>query len=82
MMRRDCIKTLAILLIQLILHEGILITNIPPQIKYRLRNILPEMQPPPVSNPPASSRKVRCGLCNWKKDRKTKIACTKCNVPI
>lgn len=80
--RRDFIKTLAISLIAPHLHERISIANIPQHIKNRIQNIIPEVEPPAASNPPVSRRKARCGLCNWKKDRKTKVFCTKCNVPI
>ncbi|KAM3956969.1 piggyBac transposable element-derived protein 4-like [Aphomia sociella] len=83
--RRDFIKTLAISLIYPHLHDRISLTNIPQHIKNRIRNIIPEVEPTAAaSNPPSpmGGRKVRCGLCDWKKDRKTKIFCVKCNIAI
>lgn len=73
---------LAISMVQPLLHERILITNIPQQIKNRIQNIIPEVHPTPHANPPISGRKVRCGLCDWKKDRKTKNSCKNCNISI
>ncbi|CAH2088897.1 unnamed protein product [Euphydryas editha] len=80
--RRDFIKSLAICLIKPHLHERISIRNIPQHIKSRIRNIVPELEPTISDQPAPSGRKVRCGLCNWKKDRKTKVFCGKCNIPI
>ncbi|GBP12033.1 hypothetical protein EVAR_5871_1 [Eumeta japonica] len=74
--RRDFIKTLTISLIQPLLHDRISITNIPQNIKNRIRNIIPEVEPTAAASnpsPPMGGQKVHCGLCDWKKVEKPKF---------
>lgn len=82
LVRKDFLKLLAVTMIQPYLHERVVIISIPQHIKNRIRAIIPQVEPPPEPSQPVSRRKVRCGLCTWKKDRKTKISCAKCNVAI
>jgi hypothetical protein len=57
-------------------------TNLPVGIKNRIVNIVPKPEDPPLPQPQHTGRKIRCGICNWKKERKTIVYCFNCNMAI
>lgn len=79
LLRRQFLRELANVLIRPHLEVRASMLNLPSTIKSRLAEIC-EIQDDNVEQVlPQNNQPGRCAYCNWKKNRKTKYACFKCN---
>lgn len=81
LVRREFLNTLAFQLIEPFLKCRLGITTLRRGLKCLISEIV-DIDIQDIQEAPVLEKKVRCGFCNRSKDRKTKLACSSCRVPI
>lgn len=80
LIRRDFLNTLAFELIEPFIKGRLEIATLRRELKCLISEIVDVDIP--RQEAPVLGKKVRCGFCDRLKDRKTKLACSSCHVPM